>query len=443
MRGAVVGAALGLGTLTGLSPASGEAGFAAPAAKEAPAEFQVAAIDFYMHPPEPAVAASAPPSPARATTNKIIAVGKGDTLMKVLVKAGADRRQAHGAIVALAKVFDPRRLKVGQKVTLTFLARDGEAGAPELVSVALDAAIDREVVAIREGGGDFVPRELTKQFDTRLTRGDGKIKYSLYVAATRAGLPVSVIVEMIRILSWDVDFQRDIQPGDVFEVVYERDFDEHGQAVREGAIRFVSLSLGGVELAYYRYQPSDDDHVDYFDAEGRSVRKALLRTPVDGAKLTSGYGKRRHPILGYNRVHRGVDFGAPKGTPIYAAGDGMIEMAKWEGNYGRYVRLRHNNEIKTAYAHMSRFAKGARKGKRVRQGQVIGYVGSTGMSTGPHLHYEVIVKGRKKNPMRVKLPTGRQLKGKELKRFDKSRQALAAKIARLRATGPVLADNVD
>jgi murein DD-endopeptidase MepM/ murein hydrolase activator NlpD len=275
-------------------------------------EFKLAAIDFYLRPPDTKTEVPAESTPAeKAIRDKTIAVGRGDTLMKVLVKAGADRRQAHGAISALTKVFNPRRLKVGQEVTLTFRSGDEGAAGAELVGVSLDAAIDREVVATRETGGDFIPRELTKEFDRRLARGSGEIKYSLYVAATRAGLPVAVIMEMIRILSWDVDFQRDIQPGDKFDVVFERDYDGDGRAVREGAVRFVSLTMSGVELAYYRYQPSDDNLVDYFDAKGRSVRKALLRTPVDGAKLTSGYGKRRHPILGYTRVHRGVDFGAP------------------------------------------------------------------------------------------------------------------------------------
>ncbi len=301
----------------------------------------------------------------------------------------------------------------------------------ELVSVALATGIDRDVLALKDGHGGFAPTERVRELHRALARAAGEISSSLYLAARTSGLPDRLIMEMIRVLSWDVDFQRDIQKGHRFEVVYERDRDETGRVVRLGKIQYVRLDIGGKPLRYWRYRPSDDKIPDYFDAKGHSIRKALLRTPVDGAKLTSRFGKRRHPILGYTRVHRGVDFGAPKGTPIYAAGDGMIEVAKWEGNYGRYVRMRHNQEIKTAYAHMSRIAKGIRKGKRVRQGQIIGFVGSTGLSTGPHLHYEVISKGRKTNPLSVKLPTGRHLKGKELKRFEAARANLDRRIAEI------------
>lgn len=392
---------------------------------------------------EPAALEPPPaPPPARPLTKaRIIAVDKGDTLMKVLVKAGAERGQAHDAIGALSKVFNPRKLKAGQEVTLTFrMPEDGRA-APVLIGVGIAASDERELLARRGEDGKFAPEEVRREFERRIVRSSGTIKNSLYLAATRTKLPMNVLMEMIRIFSWDVDFQRDIQPGDRFDVVFESLFDEHGRPVRTGRVLRASLTLSGVDLTYYRFTPSDDEIADYFDAKGRSVRKALLRTPIDGARLTSRYGKRKHPILGYTRLHPGVDFGAPKGTPIYAAGDGKVEAAGWEGNYGRYVRLRHNREIKTAYAHMSRIAKGVRRGKRVRQGRVIGYVGSTGLSTGPHLHYEVLVKGRRKNPMSVKLPTGRQLEGKELAGFKSSLAELETRIAEARPPDTVVAAN--
>ncbi len=318
---------------------------------------------------------------------------------------------------------------------------EDDRAAPELIGVGVAASDERQLLARRGDDGKFAPEELRREFERRIVRSSGTIKYSLYLAARRAKLPVNVLMEMIRIFSWDVDFQRDIQPGDRFDVVYERLFDEHGRPLRADKVLRASLTLSRVGLTYYRFTPSDDEIADYFDAKGRSVRKALLRTPIDGARLTSRYGKRKHPILGYTRHHPGVDFGAPKGTPIYAAGDAKVEAAGWEGNYGRYVRLRHNRELKTAYAHMRRIAKGVRRGKRVRQGQVIGYVGSTGLSTGPHLHYEVLVKGRRKNPMSVKLPTGRQLVGKELAGFEASLAKLETRIAAARSPGTVVVAN--
>ncbi|MCW5752944.1 MAG: M23 family metallopeptidase, partial [Alphaproteobacteria bacterium] len=202
-----------------------------------------------------------------------------------------------------------------------------------------------------------------------------------------------------------------------FQVMFERLTDEQGRVAKEGNITFASMTLSGQVLRYFRYQPSDDREADYFTEKGQSVRKALLRTPIDGARLTSGFGMRRHPILGYTAQHKGVDFAAAVGTPIMAAGDGTVEMAGWNGAYGKYVRIRHNSNYSTAYAHLSRFASDLRQGQRIRQGQTIGYVGTTGRSTGPHLHYEVLINNSHVNPLSVRLPTGRNLEGKELLRF--------------------------
>ena len=330
-------------TLAALEISQTEGGLPAPPMPEP------AVIEPPQAPPPAAPARSL--TPARPLTKaRIIAVDKGDTLMKVLVKAGAERGQAYDAIGALSKVFNPRKLKAGQEVTLTFrMPEDGRA-APVLIGVGVAASDERELLARRGDDGKFAPEELRREFERRIVRSSGTIKSSLYLAATRVKLPMNVLMEMIRIFSWDVDFQRDIQPGDRFDVVFESLFDAHGRPVRAGRVLRAALTLSGVDLAYYRYTPSDDEIADYFDAKGHSVRKALLRTPIDGARLTSRYGKRKHPILGYTRHHPGVDFGAPKGTPIYAAGDGKVEAAGWEGNYGRYVRLRHKRELQTAYA---------------------------------------------------------------------------------------------
>ena len=373
---------------------------------------------------------------AAATRSRTVAIARNGTLIKALLRGGARAEDAHRAIAALKTVYDPRQLKPGQRLTLTFTFT-GTATGPgttqavaqgELVAVALAVDVDRQVVALRTGAEGFVAHNVKTELSRALVRVEGTIKDSLFVSARAADMPPPVIMEVIRLLSWDVDFQRDIQPGDRFEVLFERFFDEAGRAVKPGAVAYAALSLGGSELELYRHRLADGT-ADYFDAAGRTVRKALLRTPVNGARLSSRYGKRRHPILGYTRMHRGIDFAAPRGTPIMAAGDGVIERAGRNGAYGTYVRIRHNANYKTAYGHLKSTAKGIRRGRRVRQGQTIGYVGSTGRSTGPHLHYEVLASGRQVNPMRVKLPSGRQLAGAELARFKATRTEIAAALA--------------
>jgi murein DD-endopeptidase MepM/ murein hydrolase activator NlpD len=221
---------------------------------------------------------------------------------------------------------------------------------------------------------------------------------------------------MIRAYSYDVDFQRDIQPGDEFQVMYEKYFTGDGAAARDGDILYAALTLGGKQMELYRYK-TRDGIVDYFNRRGESIRKALLRTPIDGARVSSKFGVRLHPIQGFSKMHTGIDFAAPVRTPIYAAGNGVIEEIGPKNGYGNYVRVKHNQQIETAYAHLSKFGEGIRRGGRVQQGDIIGYVGTTGRSTGPHLHYEVLRGGRQINPMSVDLPTGVALEGRELVAF--------------------------
>ncbi len=228
------------------------------------------------------------------------------------------------------------------------------------------------------------------------------------------------MIELMRAFSYDVDFQREIQPGDKFDLVYEAFYDNEGRMAKTGNILVASLSLSGTPLSLYSFTPSSG-FTDFFDEKGQAVRKALLRTPVDGARLSSGFGVRKHPILGYNKMHKGLDFAAPSGTPIYAAGDGVIERIGRNGGYGKYIRIRHHSGYKTAYAHMKGYGKGVKKGKRVKQGQIIGYVGTTGRSTGPHLHYEVLVNNKQVNPRKIKLPAGEKLKKQDLKNFQAHR----------------------
>ena len=375
-----------------------------------------------------------------SATVKSVAIKKGGTLMEALVGAGADRGDAHEAITSLRDLYDPRRLKPGQQITVTFDPSNGEGEPPRLLAVAIDASVGHDVAARRGIDGTFLPFEIKKPLRREFARVRGTIDNSLYGAAERGGVPAAIIMRLIRLYSWDVDFQRDIQPADSFEIFFERLHNADGHAVKEGEIAYAVMTLSGSDLRLYRHQMADGT-VDYFDEKGQSVRKALLRTPVDGARLSSRYGKRKHPVLGYNKMHRGVDFAAPKGTPIVAAGDGVIESAGRNGAYGKYVRIRHNQEYKTAYAHLSRIKQGIKRSRRVRQGDVIGYVGSTGRSTGPHLHYEVHRHGKRTNPMSVKLPTGMKLKGQELAAFQSHRAAIEKRIAQTPITTTIAAND--
>ena len=357
-----------------------------------------------------------------------VEIAPGDTLMAVMLRSGSDRSTAHAAIVALAKSYDPRRLRPGQELTLLFdpmAARDGD---PALIQLAFAPRVEQEIHVSLNDAGQFISKTIDKPLETRLHRAEGSIDDSLYLAAKRSGMPARMIVELIRIYSFDVDFQRDIQRGDRFEALFEALYDERGEFAKYGDIQYAMLHVRKADLPLYRFAMKDGE-VDYFNNGGHSVRKALMKTPVDGARLTSRFGRRRHPILGYRKMHRGIDFGAPRGTPIMAAGNGVVEVAGWNGGYGRYLRIRHNGRYKTAYGHLSKFRRGIRKGKRVKQGQIVAYVGSTGRSTGPHLHYEVLVNNKRINPLHLKLPTGRKLKGRELARFQEVRGATEKKFA--------------
>jgi murein DD-endopeptidase MepM/ murein hydrolase activator NlpD len=361
-------------------------------------------------------------------TRLVVSVGNGGTLSGVLGHAGVPTEQANGAIDALRSVFNPRKLKAGQEITVIF-----ENGDDDRVFVGLEFEpdVDRAVAVAREGDA-YEAVEIEKTLERRLVASDALISSSLFEAGAEAGVPIPVMIQMIRAFSYDVDFQRDIQPGDGFSVMYEREFAEDGNPVREGEIVFASLALSGKELSLYRYTTRDGE-TDYFNRRGESVRKALLRTPVDGARISSSYGMRRHPILAYSKMHKGVDFAAPTGTPVYAAGNGTIDEAGSKGSYGNYIRIRHNREISTAYAHLSRISKDVRRGSKVRQGDVIGFVGTTGRSTGPHLHYEVLRNGRQANPMSVDLPTGIVLAGRDLAAFKQMVEKVDAQFAELMA----------
>ena len=404
----------------------------------------VAAAALQTHRPVPAKAMPAVVSQP-AVYQQRIEVGRGDTLAELLFKAGVDRTEAHYAIKALSEYYNPRRIRNGQDLTLTFesapLAADAQSPRENdtFLGMALEPDYKTEVRVARTEDGNFHAEQHAKKLERKPVHAAGKIENSLYVAGRDAGVPAVVIARMIRLLSWDVDFQRDIRTGDEFEVMYERVLDASGKAVYNGAVTYAALTLSGKHINVYRYQLKDGT-TDYFDEEGKASRKALMRTPIDGARLSSTFGKRKHPILGFTRMHKGVDFAAPTGTPIYAAGNGTVVYAGRKGGYGNYLRLRHNGTYETAYAHMNGYARGIHTGSRVEQGQIIGYVGTTGRSTGPHLHYEVLLSGHQVNPLRVKMPTGQTLKGKELARFQEFKVQQDRLIASLKGTEVAQAD---
>jgi murein DD-endopeptidase MepM/ murein hydrolase activator NlpD len=359
--------------------------------------------------------------PAGPVDRRTLSIGRGDTLMDLLAEANVPANDAHDAVAALRDVYNPRRLQVGQRVTVLFEPRRG--GARKFVGLEFAPDPLRSVSIARKGDAGFTSSQIEKPVTRKPVAAQGVIRSSLFEAGAQAGVPISVMMAFLQNFSYDVDFQRDLQPGDRFEVMYEKLVTADGTEAGEGELLYASLTLSGDDMSIYRFK-TRDGRIDYYNGDGESIRRALLRTPIDGARITSGFGMRHHPILGFSKMHKGVDFGAPSGTPIYAAGRGTIELAERNSSYGNYVRIRHNTEIATAYAHMSRFAKSIRRGARVDQGDIIGYVGTTGRSTGPHLHYEVLKAGHQVNPRSVDLPTGEKLEGRELQNFQQARRAI-------------------
>ncbi|MDO9499074.1 M23 family metallopeptidase [Falsiroseomonas sp.] len=350
----------------------------------------------------------------------------GDTLGGLLGDAGVEAAEAHAAIAALTPVFEPRHLAVGQEVGLRLDAENA------LIGLEIAPRPGHTIALHRQDEGWAVQEVVTPRL-RHLARVDAEVTGGVFAALTRAGLPAPLTHSLIRALSHEVDFQRDLQPGDQVSVAFERLRGPDGDLLGHGQLHYAALSLSGRMLEIWRHA-GPDGNVAWYRADGRPLRSGFLRTPLDGARLTSGFGMRRHPILGYSRRHAGLDFAAPTGTPIFAAADGVVASARSERGYGRTVRLRHPGGVETVYAHMSRFTRGLKAGDRVRQGAVIGAVGSTGMSTGPHLHYEIRIAGVPQNPARVALPGGAPLRGRELAAFQDSRRALNEHMASLTAS---------
>ena len=285
-------------------------------------------------------------------------------------------------------------------------------------------------VEISKNDESFSIKKLIIKLEKKEVVVKNTITNNLYSAAIKSGIEPNIIIEFARIYGFEIDFQRDIRKGDWFEIYYEKFLNEKGEVKDTGKIIYASMFVNSREINLYNFNKDND--VGFYDINGKSVVKALMKTPINGARLSSSFGMRKHPILGFNKMHRGTDFAAPTGTPIMASGSGTVTRARWCGGGGNCVKIRHNSTYQTIYAHMSKFAKGVKEGKKVKQGQIIGYVGSTGMSTGPHLHYEVVVNGKKVNSQKLKLPSGKILSGDARRDFEIERIKIDLELSELR-----------
>ena len=360
-------------------------------------------------------------------------VQAGETLSAILYNLGSNEADVNKILNATQKIFDPRNIFQGQNLKIhykTIINYEDNNPNKNLIrksiisKLSLSPDPELDMFVIRNEDGSYSSEQKKKELVKYIVKYTGKIKNSLYEDGVQNGISPRIMIEMINLYSFDVDFQRDLRTGDEYEVLFESYYDKDGNKVKDGNILYSNLDLRSFRNALESYYFVDGKISEYFDENGRSVRKSLLRTPINGARISSGFGYRRHPILGYRKKHKGLDFAARRGTPILAAGAGMIDYLGRRGGYGNYVRIKHNDEYSTAYAHAKGFARGLRKGSRVKQGQVIAYVGTTGRSTGPHLHYEVLRYGVQVNPSRMKTTSGIKLKGSRLTRFKARRDEI-------------------
>jgi murein DD-endopeptidase MepM/ murein hydrolase activator NlpD len=378
---------------------------------------------------------------------KTLKVGSGGTIMGMLQQAGASNEDAAAVVAAMRPLYSPRNLKTGQTFEATFgspkdanpPAETAAASPPpgsddsdqehRLLSLSFSPSIDRQITVSLTVPDGYLAHDVQRKLENHYQHAGATIDSSLYLSAMQAGIPANVVVELIRMFSYEVDFQRDVHPGDDFEIFFNHFFTD-GQPAKPGEILAASMTLSGKKHMLYRYELADGS-VEYFGVTGESSKSLLMKTPVDGARISSGYGARHHPILGYTRMHKGIDFAVPSGTPVMAAGSGTVTYAGPAGEYGNLVVITHGNGYATAYGHLSRFA--VRQGTRVRQGDLVAYSGMTGLATGPHLHYEIRVNNNSINPATVKVASGRKLAGEELRAFTSER----ARIDTLMASMPV------
>jgi murein DD-endopeptidase MepM/ murein hydrolase activator NlpD len=375
-------------------------------------------------------------------STRVLTIDNGGTLMGMLQDAGVAQQDALAVIDSMRDTYSPRSVRAGQVFEASFGLEEtlfprrlveaprAEPAALRLLSLSFAPSIEKEVVVELTAPDRYETREVAKELIARYQHAGATIDSSLYLAAMQAGIPAAIVVEMIHMFSYDVDFQRDVQPGDKFEVFFDHYYTPEGVSAKPGEILRASMTLSGQERTLYRFE-TEEEGEEYFDAEGNSARSLLMKTPVDGARISSTFGARRHPILGYTRMHKGTDFAVATGTPIMAAGNGVVEVAGRSGGYGNLLVIRHANGFSTAYGHLSRYANGVRRGTRVRQGQIVAYSGMTGLATGPHLHYEVRENGVQVNPATIKVASGRKLEGHELAQFIDERGRVDQMVASL------------
>ena len=339
-------------------------------------------------------------------------IKSGETFDKILGGYSIEKEEIIAIKESLLKKFNINKLNTNQKIQIILDQTNNK------IKEFIFQISNTEKIYLSKNSEEekFNEKILTVKLDKKIVYKENIILQSLYKAATDKNIPPNTIIEFARIYGFQVDFQRDIRKEDKFQIMYEVFIDKNNKVIETGEILFANLNLSGQDNSLYYF---DKENVEgHYDKNGKSVQKALMKTPINGARLSSSFGMRKHPIDGFNKMHRGTDFAAPKGTPIMASGNGIIKKAGWCGGGGNCVKIKHNSTYETVYAHMSKFARGIKKGVRVKQGQTIGYVGSTGKSIGPHLHYEVIVNGKKVNSQKLKLPSGKVLKGKNREIFE-------------------------
>tara|TARA_B100000579_G_scaffold70918_1_gene53875 strand:+ start:70 stop:1371 length:1302 start_codon:yes stop_codon:yes gene_type:complete len=340
-------------------------------------------------------------------------VDKGDTFEKIVKQLNVPLTEKKLILKKLSKFKFVKKLYNDQKISFKL-----DNSIPiKIIEISIEKSKTKTFVFNRKKGLDeFIQKEINKNLEQVIVYKESIIKNSLYSSAINVGIQPNIIIDFAMIYGFQIDFQRDIWKNDSFQIVYETFLDDNKKILDTGKILYANLVLQGKENDLYIFKTKDG--YEHFDQAGRSVKKSLMKTPINGARLSSSFGMRKHPILGYNKMHRGTDFAAPEGTPIMASGDGKVIRARWCGGGGNCIKIKHNSTYSTVYAHLKNFARGIKEGVRVKQGQTIGYVGSTGMSTGPHLHYEVIVNGKKVNSQKLKLPSGKVLKKKERELFE-------------------------
>ena len=338
----------------------------------------------------------------------------GDTYENIIDDLEINKKEKKIILDTILKEKSLNILRINQKFTFKI----DNLSDYKIFEFKIETDRKNEVLFTKsDNSNNFISKKIKKNFEKKLVYKETIITSSLYNSAINLGIKPNIIIEFARLYGFQVDFQRDIWKNDSFQIIYEEYIDDANKIVDTGEIIFANLNLQNLDLQLYKYEYGKNK-IDYFDENGKSIKKTLMKTPINGARLSSSFGKRKHPILGYTKMHLGTDFAAPKGTPIMASGDGKVLKAGWCGGGGNCVKIKHNTTYQTVYAHMSKFGRGIKKGVRVKQGQIIGYVGSTGLSTGPHLHYEVIENGKKINSQKLKLPSGKILKGEERKKFE-------------------------